>query len=220
RWGAFNAHILAKCDDHWIMSLNADYVPQPFIFDGETIMPLHDGQFGHIDCFQWPQLFAECYTWSPCVPQKVAYGDNPMWKWLWWNVTQSAEDFVLERGSAFKVGRIHANKPDSWLGSCWQCLLHLKQLPFTFQDTVILVTFCQCLLLDIFGMLEYLDTDLDPATGTFIDSFDCWIRAFTTDPNICQCLFKICVPVWMVWKPDHVPPRHASVEDCQDYAPS
>ncbi|KIO05888.1 hypothetical protein M404DRAFT_139887, partial [Pisolithus tinctorius Marx 270] len=110
RWGAFDVHVLAKCDDHWITLPNADYIPQPFIFDGETIMPLCDGWFGHIDCFQWPQLFAECYTWSPCVPWKVAYGDNPTWKWLWWNVTQSAEDFVLERGSAFKVGRIHANK--------------------------------------------------------------------------------------------------------------
>ncbi|KAI6149387.1 hypothetical protein BKA82DRAFT_128275, partial [Pisolithus tinctorius] len=78
--GAFNACILVKCDDHWIMLPNADYVPQPFIFEGEIITPLHNGWFGHIDCFQWPQLFAECYTWSLCVPQKVAYGDNPMWK--------------------------------------------------------------------------------------------------------------------------------------------
>ncbi|KAI6153189.1 hypothetical protein BKA82DRAFT_4011531 [Pisolithus tinctorius] len=59
---------------------------------------------------------------------------------------------------------------------------------------------------DVFGMLEYLDTDLDTATGTFIDSFDCWIRAFMTDPDIYQHLFKICMPVWMVWKPDRVPP--------------
>ncbi|KAI6154756.1 hypothetical protein BKA82DRAFT_134914, partial [Pisolithus tinctorius] len=148
RWDAFDVHVLVKCDDHWIMSLNADYTPQTFIFDGETITPLRDGWFSHIDCFQWPQLFAEHYTWSPCVPWKVAYGDDPMWKWLWWNVTQSAEDFVLERGSAFKGGRIHADKwksmetvynqldehlqgwlkkhphyegplrPNSWLGSC------------------------------------------------------------------------------------------------------
>ncbi|KAI5993140.1 hypothetical protein F5J12DRAFT_786016 [Pisolithus orientalis] len=218
RWGAFDAHLLVKCDDHWIMSPNTDYVPQPFIFDGETITPLHDGWFSHIDCFQWPQLFAEHYTWSPCVPWKVAYGDNPTWKWLWWNITQSAEDFVLERGSAFKVGRIHADKwksmetiakeaPPLQRSSETQFVAGVMlQLPFTFQDTVILVAFCQCLLLDIFGMLEYLDTDLDPAMGTFVDSFDCWIRAFMTDPNICQCLFEICVPVWMVWKPDHVPP--------------
>ncbi|KAI6148109.1 hypothetical protein BKA82DRAFT_163198, partial [Pisolithus tinctorius] len=207
RWAAFDAHVLAKCDDNWITSLNADYIPQPFIFDGETIMPLHDGWFSHIDCFQWPQLFAERYTWSLCVPQKVANGDDPMWKWLWWNVTQSAEDFVLERESAFKVGRIHADKWKSMetiynqLDECLQGWL--KKHP---HYEVILVTFCQCLLLDIFGMLEYLDTDLDPATGTFVDSFDCWIRAFMTDPDICQCLFEICVPVWMVWKPNCVPP--------------
>ncbi|KAI5988241.1 hypothetical protein F5J12DRAFT_786932 [Pisolithus orientalis] len=59
---------------------------------------------------------------------------------------------------------------------------------------------------DVFGMLEYLDTDLNPAMGTFINSFDCWIGAFMTDPNICQHLFEICMPLWMVWKPDHVLP--------------
>ncbi|KAI6146792.1 hypothetical protein BKA82DRAFT_146184, partial [Pisolithus tinctorius] len=32
------------------------------------------------------------------------------------------------------------------------------------------------------------------------------IGAFMRDPDICQHLFEICVPVWMVWKPDFVPP--------------
>ncbi|KAI6003266.1 hypothetical protein F5J12DRAFT_783692 [Pisolithus orientalis] len=149
RWGAFDVCILAKCDDHWITSLNADYVPQPFIFDGETIMPLHDGQFSHIDCFQWPQLFAECYTWS------LIHADK--WK--------SMETIC--------------NRLDEHLQDWLKKHPHYK---------------------------EYLDTDFDPAMGTFIDSFDHWIGAFMTDPNICQCLFEICMPVWMVWKPNHVPP--------------
>ncbi|KAI5996899.1 hypothetical protein F5J12DRAFT_785312 [Pisolithus orientalis] len=65
---------------------------------------------------------------------------------------------------------------------------------------------CGGTLPNVFGMLEYLDTDLNPAMGTFVDSFDHWIGTFMTDPNICQCLFEICVPVWMVWKPNRVPP--------------
>ncbi|KAI6153190.1 hypothetical protein BKA82DRAFT_166207, partial [Pisolithus tinctorius] len=109
RWGAFDVCILAKCDDHWITSPNADYIPQPFIFDGETITPLCDGQFGHIDYFQWPQLFAECYTCSPCVPWKLAYGDDPMWKWLWWKILCWKEGlpsklagFMLTSGSQWR----------------------------------------------------------------------------------------------------------------------
>ncbi|KAI6111410.1 hypothetical protein F5141DRAFT_1214914 [Pisolithus sp. B1] len=235
RCGAFDAHVLAKFNDHWITSPNISFVPQPFIFEGARVKPLCDGQFGHINCFQWPQLYAECYVWSACIPQKLAYRDDPTWRWLWWNVTQSVEDFVLERGLAFKVGRIHEDKwklletiynrldewaqdwiqknphydgplrVDAWLWSCQQCLLHLKQLLFTFQDTVILVTFCQHLCLDVFRMLEYLQTVLPPADGTFIDVFNHWMGTFTMDPEECQHLFEGHIPVWLVWKLDHVP---------------
>ncbi|KAI6011724.1 hypothetical protein BKA83DRAFT_4501969 [Pisolithus microcarpus] len=235
RCGAFDARVLAKYNDHWITSPSAEYVPQPFIFEGARVEPLRDGRFGHIDCFQWPQLHAECYVWSACIPRKSAYRDDPTWKWLWWNVTQSAEDFVLEGGSAFKVGRIHADKwklletaynrldawaqdwiqknprydgplrVDAWLRSCRWSLLRLKQLPFTFRDTVLIVAFCQRLCLDVFGMLDYLQTVLPPADGTFIDGFDRWIGAFTTDPEECQRLFESRIPVWLIWKPDRVP---------------
>ncbi|KAI6016832.1 hypothetical protein BKA83DRAFT_4497344 [Pisolithus microcarpus] len=235
RCGAFDAHVLAKYNDHWITSPSAEYVPQPFIFEGARVEPLRDGWFGHIDCFQWPQLHAERYVWSACIPRKLAYRDDPTWKWLWWNVTQSAEDFVLEGGSAFKVGRIHADKwklletaynqldaraqdwiqknprydgplrVDAWLRSCRRSLLRLKQLPFTFRDTVLIVAFCQCLCLDVFGMLDYLQTVLPPADGTFIDGFDHWIGAFTMDPEECQRLFESRIPVWLIWKPDCVP---------------
>ncbi|KIK24160.1 hypothetical protein PISMIDRAFT_41138, partial [Pisolithus microcarpus 441] len=107
---AFDARILAKYNDHWITLPNADYIPEPFIFEGARVEPLRDGQMGHIDCFQWPQLHAELYIWSMCIPRKAVYQDDPTWKWMWWNITQSPEDFTLERGSAFKVGRIHADK--------------------------------------------------------------------------------------------------------------
>ncbi|KAI6136021.1 hypothetical protein F5141DRAFT_1059280 [Pisolithus sp. B1] len=219
RYGAFDAHVLAKYNDHWITSPNINYIPQPFIFEGA----------------RWPQLHAEHYIWSTCIPRKSVYCDNPMWKWMWWNVSQLVEDFVLERGSAFKVGRIHTDKwklleavynlldghvqewmlkyprydgplkVDAWLWLCRRCLLHLKQLPFTFQDTVILVAFCQCLCLDIFGMLEYLETVLPPATSAIIEGFDHWMGAFTMDPKACQQHFETHIPVWLIWKPDCVP---------------
>ncbi|KAI6009910.1 hypothetical protein BKA83DRAFT_4504189 [Pisolithus microcarpus] len=71
RHGAFNAHVLAKYNDHWITSPNTNYVPEPFIFEGARVEPPRDGQMGHIDCFQWPQLHAELYIWSTCIPEKA-----------------------------------------------------------------------------------------------------------------------------------------------------
>ncbi|KAI6029178.1 hypothetical protein BKA83DRAFT_4489143 [Pisolithus microcarpus] len=188
RCGAFDARVLAKYNDHWITSPSAEYVPQPFIFEGARVEPLRDGRFGHIDCFQWPQLHAERYVWSACIPRKSAYRDDLTWKWLWWNVTQSAEDFVLEGGSAFKVGRIHADK--------WKLLeTAYNRLDAWAQDW-------------IQKNPRYdgpLRTVLPPADGTFIDGFDRWIGAFTMDPEECQRLFESRVPVWLIWKPDRVP---------------
>ncbi|KIK14082.1 hypothetical protein PISMIDRAFT_17543 [Pisolithus microcarpus 441] len=192
RCGAFDARVLAKYNDHWITSPSAEYVPQPFIFEGARVEPLRDGRFSHIDCFQWPQLHAECYVWSACIPRKSAYQDDPMWKWLWWNVTQSAEDFVLEGGSAFKVGRIHAdkwklletayNRLDAWAQDWIQKKSPLRR-PSEGRCMVVVMPTESSASEDVFGMLDYLQTVLPPADGTFIDGFDRWIGAFTTDPE-------------------------------------
>ncbi|KIM51867.1 hypothetical protein SCLCIDRAFT_142356, partial [Scleroderma citrinum Foug A] len=109
-FGAFDARVLAIHNDQIITSPNCDFVPEPFIFDDHCIEPLHDGRFGHIDCFQWSQLHAEPYIWSTCVPWQVAYQGDPMWSLLWWNISRSPTEFVLELGSAFKVGWIHSSK--------------------------------------------------------------------------------------------------------------
>ncbi|KIK12215.1 hypothetical protein PISMIDRAFT_121272, partial [Pisolithus microcarpus 441] len=213
RHGALDAHVLAKYNNHWITSPNADYIPEPFIFEGARVEPLCNGWIGHIDCFQWPQLHAELYIWSVCIPQKAVYQDDLTWKWMWWNITQSPEDFTLERGSAFKVGRIHVDKWKqletvfNWLDGCAQeWMLKYPRYDGPLKDTVILVTFFQCICLDIFGMLEYLETVLPPTTGTIVEAFDCWMGAFTMDPEVCQQHFETHVPIWLIWKLHSVPP--------------
>ncbi|KAI6140792.1 hypothetical protein BKA82DRAFT_4362707 [Pisolithus tinctorius] len=192
-YGAFDARVLAKYNDHWITSPNADFVPEPFLFEGKTITLCRDGRFGHIDF----------------------YRDDPTWSWMWWNIRNVLEDFALERGSAFRVGRVHPDKwkhleilykrleeraknwppknPDDegplrvhiWIRQCRRSLMRLKQLPFTFRDTVVLVALFQCLCLDIYAMR--------------------WMGAFTTDPDVCERLFEAHIPVWLVWKPELVP---------------
>ncbi|KAI5984501.1 hypothetical protein EDD15DRAFT_2375145 [Pisolithus albus] len=232
--GPFDARILAKYQDCWITSPNSLYVPEPFIFEARLMEPLHDGRFGHIDCFQWPQLYSERYMWSGCIPRKVAYQDHSTWRWLWWDVTNTPEDFVVERGSMFRVGRVHpdrwkqleivCNQLDErvqrwvqknphyygpvnvtgWMRSCRRALMRLKQLPFTFRDTVLIVTLFQRLGLDVFGMLEYLEPTMPPPSP-LMDAVDRWMGAITTDPEICQRLFDSRIPVWLVWKLNTVP---------------
>ncbi|KAI6004875.1 hypothetical protein EDD15DRAFT_2155275 [Pisolithus albus] len=232
--GPFDARVLAKYQDCWITSPNSLYVPEPFIFEARLMEPLRDGRFGHIDCFQWPQLYSERYMWSGCIPRKVAYQDHSTWRWLWWDVTNTPEDFVVERGSMFRVGRVHpdrwkqleivCNQLDEriqrwvqknphyygpvnvtgWMRSCRRALMRLKQLPFTFRDTVLIITLFQHLGLDVFGMLEYLEPTMLPPSP-LMDAVDRWMGAITTDPEICQRLFDSRIPVWLVWKLNTVP---------------
>ncbi|KAI6101783.1 hypothetical protein F5141DRAFT_1065757 [Pisolithus sp. B1] len=189
RCGAFNACILTKLNSHWIMSPNVSFVPQPFIFEGARVEPLCDRWFGHINCFQWPKLYTECYVWSTCIPRKSAHRDDLMWKWLWWNVTQSVEDFILERGSAFKVGRIHTDK--------WKLLETIYNHLDEWAQDWIQKNPCYD------GPLR--TALLSPADGTVIDAFNHWMGAFMTDPEEFQHLFEGHIPVWLVWKPDCVP---------------
>ncbi|KAI6041015.1 hypothetical protein EDC04DRAFT_2893586 [Pisolithus marmoratus] len=230
----FDAHVLAKYWDCWVTLPNSHYVPEPFIFEAKVMEPLQDGRFGHIDCFQWPQLYSERYAWSGCIPQKVAYQDDPTWRWLWWDMTNMLEDFVLERGSMFRVGRVHPDKwkkleticdqlderlqnwtqviPHydgpvkvvAWMRSCRHALMCLKQLPFTFCNTLLILTLFQRLSLDIFGMLEYLGSTI-PCPDKSMDAIDCWMGTITTNPEICQHIFDSCIPIWLVWKPHTVP---------------
>ncbi|KAI6024420.1 hypothetical protein EDC04DRAFT_2606440 [Pisolithus marmoratus] len=171
---AFDARILAKYWDCWVTSANSHYVPELFIFEAK----------------------------------KVAYQDDPTWRWLWWDMTNMPEDFVLERGLMFRVGRVHPDKwkkleinwtqviPHydrpvkvvAWMCLCWHALMCLKQLPFTFRDTLLILTLFQHLSLDIFGMLEYLGSTI-PHPDKSMDAIDRWMGAITTNPEICQCLF-------------------------------
>ncbi|KAI6138653.1 hypothetical protein BKA82DRAFT_4020859 [Pisolithus tinctorius] len=179
----------------------------------------------------WPQLYAEHYMWARCIPRHAVYQDDPMW----WNIRNVPEDFALERGSAFRVGRVHLDKwkhleivykqleewvknwppknPDDegplqvhiWIRQCQRSLMHLKQLPFTFRDTVVLVVLFQCLCLDIYAMVDSLEIKITPTSGPFFNAKQHWMGVFTTDPDVCEQLFEAHIPIWLVWKLELVP---------------
>ncbi|KAI6142216.1 hypothetical protein BKA82DRAFT_4361213 [Pisolithus tinctorius] len=118
-YGAFDARVLAKYNDHWITSPNADFVPEPFLFEGKTIMLCRDGRFG--------------------TSTVSIYRDDPTWSWMWWNIRNVPEDFALERGSAFrKNGRRTGTKdPDDegplrvhiWIRQCRRSLMRPEATP-------------------------------------------------------------------------------------------
>ncbi|KIO03323.1 hypothetical protein M404DRAFT_27291, partial [Pisolithus tinctorius Marx 270] len=212
-YGAFDARVLTKYNDHWITSPNADF---------------------------WPQLYAKRYMWAGCIPRHAVYRDDPMWSWMWWNIRNVPEDFTLERGSAFRVGRVHPDKwkhleilykrleeqaknwppknPDNegplrvhiWIRQCQRSLMRLKQLPFTFCDTVVLVVLFQRLCLDIYAMVDSLEIKITPPSGPFFNAKQCWMGAFTTDPDLelvpkdmkIHCEVNITCPEGIITTPD------------------
>ena len=110
KFGTFDTQVLANYKDNIITSPNCNFIPEPFCFKDNHIMPLCDGRFSLVDCFQWSQLHAEQYIWSACIPRQVVYRDDPIWSILWWNMSWLPNKFVLEQGSAFEVGRVHKSK--------------------------------------------------------------------------------------------------------------
>ena len=118
---AFDTQVLAIHNNQIITLPNCDFIPEPFIFDNTPLKPLHDGRFSVVDCFQWPQLHAEQYIWSACIPQQAVYQDDPVWSLLWWNLSRSPSEFVLEQGSTFKVGWVHLMKFQQ-LEAVYQCI--------------------------------------------------------------------------------------------------
>jgi len=83
-------------------------------------------------------------------------------------------------------------------------LLH-QRLPFTFRDTVLLVTLFQRVCLDTFAMLEYLETSLVPPSADFVPAFGRWMGVFTMDFDDCQTLFESRILVWLIRKQSTIP---------------
>ena len=121
KFGVFDARMLTVQSNKIITSPNCDFIPEAFIFEDAPIKPMHDGRLGFINCFQWLQLFIEPYSWSACIPRQVAYRGNPVWSFLWWNISQSPSEFILEQGSTFEVGQVHLSKFQQ-LEAVYQCL--------------------------------------------------------------------------------------------------
>ncbi|KIJ06197.1 hypothetical protein PAXINDRAFT_20596 [Paxillus involutus ATCC 200175] len=89
KFGPFDTHVVTTHRDYVITSLNADFIPKPFVFKEALLQPLQDGHFGIYNCFQWPQLHFQIYKWALFISRKETSCNNAIQKWCWWNLTQT-----------------------------------------------------------------------------------------------------------------------------------
>ncbi|KIN96806.1 hypothetical protein M404DRAFT_162283, partial [Pisolithus tinctorius Marx 270] len=62
---------VVTCKDHWVItSPNADFVLELYIFEEVDLCLRANGQFGLVDCFQWPQTYEKNYEYAVCIPRK------------------------------------------------------------------------------------------------------------------------------------------------------
>ncbi|KIJ07976.1 hypothetical protein PAXINDRAFT_18857 [Paxillus involutus ATCC 200175] len=104
----FDAKVIAYCDPYVIMSLNADWIPEPHCFQIEELRVRADGRFRYQDCFQWPQAYSEKFEYAVCIPnpQKMREQEDPA-KTLWELWTPTEDDFeLIDPRSPFRVGKL------------------------------------------------------------------------------------------------------------------
>jgi hypothetical protein len=87
-------------DGQVITTPNMTFVPEPHV-DEEDIRARADGRFGVADCFQWPQLYADRFNWTVCIPRKESHPLPKPLSWAWY--TPILED--LCQSSSVAPGR-------------------------------------------------------------------------------------------------------------------
>ena len=82
--------------------------------------------------------------------------------------------------------------------------------PLTFHDVIIFMAQAQWYVLDIMAFLNYVlyvipHIDYPPSTPPLVSSD--WMGCFTADSKVCDRLFYVGVPVWLVWNNFTITPR-------------
>jgi len=83
-------------------SPNMLFVPKPHL-DNEELHAQANGQFGTVDCFQWPQVYCKEHKYAVCIPWQEHYPHPDSLSWAWY--TPSLKDFIILPIAAFAFGR-------------------------------------------------------------------------------------------------------------------
>ncbi|KAI9459076.1 hypothetical protein HD554DRAFT_2177094 [Boletus coccyginus] len=217
------------CDSNDLMvytSPNMPFVSKPHN-SKEELHARADGQFGPVDCFQWPQLFCKEYEFAVCVHQAEHHPSPDPLSWAWYH--PSVDDFELLSHAAFFIGKLKLDKAvdiaslrqtaaaqyGEWkktrgekkdiagwlLKSLEHNVMVLLNHPLTFCDIIIFVAQAQHYFLDIMTFLNYVHYVLPHiANPPFISLpvWSDWMGCFTTDTKVCDDLFHAGVPIWLL----------------------
>ncbi|KAG6326065.1 hypothetical protein ID866_13024, partial [Astraeus odoratus] len=183
KFDACDAAVLCHAPPLTIISPNAHFIPQPFIYGNEPLQMCADGWFSCIDIYQWPQLFSEDYPWSITIPHWTPCKWVNKYPGLWSPPTYA--DFQPLPNSPFAVRFLDSAQMTVLKGLCdltkvwfgqykkaigdkhWQdqSLLvmqnvqstynHLQHFPLTWHDIVTSIATFQRSVMECLAYLDY-----------------------------------------------------------------
>ena len=205
---------------------NMPFIPEPHNDDKE-LCAQSDGQFGVMNFFQWPQLYYQEYQFMVCIHQSDRHPSPDPLSWAWYRPTLEDFEplrhaaFLIRKlnqnkavGIASLCSIVNTRYAD-WKKTCGDKkdmagrilkaldhdLMIIFNHPLTFHDVVVFMAQIQQYFLDVMAFLDYA-LDVLPHVG-YPPSVPCpvcseWMGCFTADTRVCDELFHVGVPVWLV----------------------
>ncbi|KAN0086211.1 hypothetical protein V8E55_007345 [Tylopilus felleus] len=159
-------------------------------------------------------FYCKEYEYAICICQSDCHLSPDLLSWAWYR--PSPEDFEPLPHAAFLVGQLKQDKAmgiallqhiaatryDEWKKHALDHdLMVLLNHPLTFRDIVVFVAEAQRYFLDIMAFLDYVlyvlpHNSYPPFAPLPVRSE--WMGCFTADTKVCDELFHVGVPVWLV----------------------
>ncbi|KAG1816426.1 uncharacterized protein BJ212DRAFT_1299700 [Suillus subaureus] len=174
-------------------SPNMTFVPQLYDNPSNIMQVRADGKFWVMDPFQWPQMYADAYTWSFTILQHEFHEPGTDLWYAWWLPANKCV-------GSYKLFREH--KQDvvvGWVTGLRSVFERFKET-LAWQDIVMILAKFQRRFLEIWSMVDYLK--IFELRLKFEDKEHVvnktWMGCFTKDSAIALRLHKAGVPVWLI----------------------
>ncbi|KAG1784801.1 uncharacterized protein HD556DRAFT_1461353 [Suillus plorans] len=222
---ATDARSLAYDGQFVFTSPNMTFVPQLYDNPSNIVQARADGKFWAMDPFQWPQMYADAYTWSFTIPRREFHEPGTDLWYAWWSPVFSDDFEPLSPGHVFgKLKSTHCehlfrlyerankrvgsyklfreHKQDAvvgWVTGLRSVYERFKET-LAWRDIVMILAEFQRRFLEIWSMVDYLEI-FEPRLK-FEDKEHgvnkTWMGCFTKDSAIALRLHKAGVPVWLI----------------------
>ncbi|KAG2119473.1 uncharacterized protein F5147DRAFT_766964 [Suillus discolor] len=179
---ATDARSLAYDGQLVFTSPNMTFVPQLYNNPSNIVQARADGKFWAMDPFQWPQMYADAYTWSFTIPRREFHDPGTDLWYAWWSPAFSDDFEPLSPGHVFgKLKSTHRdhlfrlyerankcvgsyklfreNKQDAvvgWVTGLRSVFEHFKET-WAWRDIVMILAEFQRRFLEIWSMMDYLE---------------------------------------------------------------